>query len=471
MVTITPHFRISIRLFMGLLMLMGSLATIGVKIDTHAGQREKKEPAIVLLDSPEITDLLETLGKPLVKAAGLPESSIQFHVILDDQINAMALPNGHLVFNSGLVQACQSSGELASVMAHETAHLAAGHHMRIQSEMRSASIQAMLTAVASLAAGAVSKNNSIAEAGMVGGPAAAQSMLLDSMREKESQADRLGIRYLASAGYQPENMVIFLKRLLEEQRKASIPAPYLLSHPLSVERVLDAERTAATIPAVSGGHPNVDPMRLKRVQAVLLASTESDPGKAEDTFNYRLKLDPKDFSSQYGLAIVHRYAGEYQKAKIILDKLAANHPKDPYLLREQGLLLLESGQPGAAEMLFTQALALKPDNPDLRYRLSISLSDAGRLTEADRLLRRLTVEHPDVPIYHYQLGIIEGQRQRLGHAHLSMARYYALLLDEKMAVYHFTEAASRFAKSDRERDIALAELKRFKDELRKSRPQ
>ncbi|MBF0414626.1 MAG: M48 family metalloprotease [Magnetococcales bacterium] len=450
-----------------LVLLAAGIAASGA----HAEPGEKKEPAVVVVDSPEITDLLETLGKPLVRAAGLQEDLVHFHVILNNQLNAMALPNGHLVFNSGLVLECASPEELASVMAHETAHLAAGHHLRMQSEMRSASIQAMLAAIVGITAGAVAKNSSLAEAGVIGGSAAAQSVMLDSMREKESQADRLGIRYLAASGYDPGGMGSFMRHLLEEQRKASLPAPYLLTHPLSVERVLDAERTVATVTVAKVNRPKVDVSALKRVQAVLLASTETDPKEAEAIFNARLKKDPKDWPSQYGLAIVYRYAGETQKASGLLDGLLALHPNDPYILREKGLLLLEKGQSGAAEKLFTLALARKPDDPDIRYRLSLSLSDGGKLEEAAKILRRLTVERPTVPVYQYQLGVVEGQRDRLGHAHLAMARYFALLMDDKMALFHYNESINRFLKSDREHDIAQAELKRFKEEFRKFRQQ
>ncbi len=434
----------------------------------HAKTAEKKE-SVVVLDSPEIEELLTTLGKPLVKAAGLPEAMIQFHIILNDQINAMALPSGHLVFNSALVGQCDAPEELASVMAHEIAHLAAGHHMRLQGEMRSVSIQALLTTVVGLAAGVATGNNSISSAAMVGGQAAAQSMMLDSMREKESQADRLAVHYLANTGYNPDSMATFLKHLLGEQRKASIPAPYLLTHPLSTERVLDAERTAANVHPAKDKMIKTDPVALKRVQASLIAASETDPKKAETLFLGQLKSHPDDVPARYGLALVYRYAGETRKANAAIDALLAKHGDDPYFLREKGLLLLDDGKPAQAEAVFYQALALRPDNPDLRYRLAVSMSEGGKLEPAARLLRRLTVEKPTVPLYQYQLGVVEGQRERLGHAHLAMARHFALLMDEPMTLFHYKEALNRFPPSDKEYDIAKTELKRFQEEHKKGR--
>ncbi|MBF0108582.1 MAG: M48 family metalloprotease [Magnetococcales bacterium] len=429
---------------------------------------ERKE-TVVVLDSPEIEELLDTLGKPLVKAAGLPADSVQFHIILNSQINAMALPNGHLVFNSGLVDQCQSPEELASVMAHETAHLAAGHHVRLQKEMRSVSIQALLATVAGLAAGVASGNNRITEAAMVGSSAAAQSMMLDSMREKESQADRLAIHYLAKTGTNPESMAIFLRHLLGEQRKASMPAPYLLTHPLSAERVLDAERTASVVRTTTNSAAPVAPESLRRVQAFLIAASETDPRKAETLLQNRLKTRPDDISARYGLAMVHRYAGETKKALADIDALLATHPRDPWFLREKGLLLLDEGKPALAEEVFLQALELKPDNPDLRYRLAVSFSEGGKRDAAARSLRRLTVEKPMVPNYQYQLGLVEGQRERLGPAHLAMARHHALLMDEKMTLFHYRAALDHFTRADQEYDIARTELKRFEDEQKKIR--
>ncbi|HIJ84676.1 MAG: peptidase M48, Ste24p [Magnetococcales bacterium] len=439
-----------------------------LSITVHADTPDKQS-SVIVLDSPEIVELFESIGKPLVKAAGLTAESVQFHVILNSQINAMALPNGHLVFNSGLLDQCESPEELASVMAHEIAHLSAGHYMRLQREMQSISIQALLASVVGLAAGVASGNSSISQAALVGSSAAAQSVMLDSMREKESQADRLAVHYLANAGYNPGSMASFLNHLLGEQRKASLPAPYLLTHPLSMERVLDAERTAASVTPNTTQKPKTDPIALKRVQAYLIASTETDPKKAETFFQTRLGINPNDLPARYGLALVHRYAGETKKAHGLIDSLLLSLPKDPYLLREKGLLLLDDGKPEIAEQIFSQALTYRPDNPDLRYRLSISLNEGGKLEQAARLLRKLTVEKPTVPIYQYQLGVVEGQRDRLGHAHLAMARHYALLMDEKMAIFHYKEAVSRFPPSEREHEIAQTELKYFQEEHLKSK--
>ncbi|MEO5327174.1 MAG: M48 family metalloprotease [Magnetococcus sp. THC-1_WYH] len=433
-----------------------------------AGDTDPKAP-ITILDSPELLELLENLGKPLVKAAGLPGESVQFHVILNSQVNAMALPNGNLVFNSALVERCESPEELASVMAHEIAHLAAGHHMRLQNEMKAVSIESLVATVAGLAAGIAANNSSISQAAMIGSPAAAQSMMLDSMREKESQADQLAIHYLAKSGFDPNSMVHFLKHLLAEQRNVSIPAPYLLTHPLSTERVIDAERSASAVIPVKSAHPNTDPIALERVQAIILAATETDPRKAEQRFQTHLKGNPNDIPARYGLTLVLRYSGETKKAHTLIDALLTQQPHDPFFLREKGLILLDEGKPGEAEQVFTQALAQRPNNADLHYRLAVSYTEGGKLEQAARILRKLTVEKPTQPLYQYQLGVVEGQRQRLGHAHLAMARYYALLMDEKMAVFHYDEATNNFPQSEREHEIAQSELKRFKEEHRKSR--
>ena len=449
--------------------------------------KERKKNISIVTD-PEVSDLLKSLGTPLLKTAGMDPEGVHFYVMLNPSLNAMALPGNNIIFNSGLILAVHDRDELAAVMAHEIGHLSAGHHIKLESTMKGVALGTMVAFVAGLAASAATGNDQMAKAAIFGGTAASKAHLLGSIREKERQADRLTIGYLINTGFDPQGMIHFMSRLNREQRNSQMPPPYLLTHPLSSQRLMESQQqidsyqTNPTIRNNAKQHPKKrhhkkekqqqqeeDNFLLARVQATLEAGTSDDINAAIYRFHQRLETNPDHFPSRYGLAIAQRYTGQLQAASNNLEKLLKSRAKDPYLLRQRGLLRLELGHAGNAEKDFRTALAHlahlaheeNQNNADLRYRLAFSLHEQGKLTEASRILRQLTLEHPFVAKYFYLLGITEGKQQHLGASHLSLARHFYLNRENSMARWHFREAIRQFADTEPGKLIAINELKQL----------
>ncbi|MBF0162161.1 MAG: M48 family metalloprotease [Magnetococcales bacterium] len=437
---------------------------------------------ITLVTGPEAADLLRTLGEPLQRAAGLQGGEIHFHVMLDNSLNAMALPGQHIIFNSGLLLAVQERNELAAVMAHEIAHLSAGHHIQLESTLKEMAVQTMVAFAAGLAAGIATGNAQVAQAAITGGTAASRSGLLESMREKETQADRLAIRYLLQAGFDPQGMVRFMERINREQRISNVPPPYLLTHPLSAQRLTESQQqiealSTSTPPGTQPRGPLAKASRsgsaapspadeaaenalLARVQAVLEASGSDDIHGLIGRLRQRLSREPDHFPSRYGLAVAERYMGQLSEASRDLEALLKRHPQDPYLLRERGMVRLEQGNPAAAEQDFRAALRhqSRQTNADLQYRLAFSLQEQEKWGEASQILRPLTLENPLIAEYFHLLGVVEGKQGHLGASHLALARHFYLTLEKKMARWHYKEAIRLFDNGDTGKNIARDEL-------------
>lgn len=414
--------------------------------------------SIVLVSNPETGDLLETIATPLLKAADIKKEAVQFHVMLNPVLNAMALPGGHIILNSGLILALEDQDEMASVMAHEIAHLTSGHHTQLKSKLKNLSLRTLATVIAGLTAGALTGNGQLAQAAIIGGSASSQSSLLDTIREKEKQADQLAIHYLTKAGFDPLGMARFLERLNREQRLNNLPPPYLLSHPVSSQRLMEARQIESkpkthAIP--------IDKLPLDRVKVLLESGTTDDPNGTISRFKKLLLQNPDHFPARYGLAISQRYTGQLLKSEQNFEQILAKHPKDPYLLRERGLTRLELGYTQKAEEDFREALHYKPNNTDLLYRLALSLKEQNRLIDATHILRKLTLEHPLIPEYFYLLGVVEGQQGHLGAGHLSLARHFRLNLDHKMARWHYKEAINHFSATSPGKTIAQEEMKKL----------
>src|SRR5580698_6242265 len=109
-----------------------------------------------LMEDPEITDYLQNLGQRLASQSAMGGRDFHFFVIKDDSINAFAVPGGFVFIHQGLVLATTTESELASVMAHEIAHVTQHHiarQIRAQSQQAMASAAAMIAAILLGAAG------------------------------------------------------------------------------------------------------------------------------------------------------------------------------------------------------------------------------------------------------------------------------------------------------------------------------
>ncbi len=425
-----------------------------------ASTAQKRRP-IVLVTGPETADLLNSLMKPLLRAAGYSDKTVKLHVMLAESLNAFALPNQHIVLHSGLLLKVRGRDELAGVLAHELAHLAAGHHVKLRSDAKGMSVSTLIAALAGLAVGAATGSGRMGQATMMGGMASARSSMLSSVRQKELQADRLALRYLSDAGFDPNGLAGFLERVSQEQRLTQLPPPYLMTHPISSQRVMEARQMARDRPTRSLRPDDRHDFALKRVQAKLVAGTTRDPATAATRFRNRLKKHPKDFPARYGLAAAQRYTGHLPEAEKNLNRLLKTHPGDIYLLRERGLVRLERGNMKRAEADLRQALAKKPNNDDLQYWLAFVLKERKKHAEAARLLRRLTLKHPLKARYFYLLGLVEGKQGRRASSHLALGHHYRLKLERRTARWHYEEASKLFPKNSQGWRLAKNELKKL----------
>ena len=155
-------------------------------------------------------------------------------VIDSDQVNAMALPGGYIFVNAGLIEFAADESELAGVLAHEIAHVAARHGTRSVSRAQTANL------IASIFIGAMGEK---AQAVYAGAGLVLPLTFLKFSRSFEKQADFLGIQYLYAAGYDPLAMVQFFERLSAEQRSTgNVISTLFRSHPLSKKRVRLAQK-------------------------------------------------------------------------------------------------------------------------------------------------------------------------------------------------------------------------------------
>ena len=173
-----------------------------------------------LSQNPQLSQIIEGIGKRLASTSERPKLPYTFQVVDDRSINAFATMGGFVYINTGLIAAAENEAELASVIAHEIAHITARHSIN---KMRDVAFSQGLMSAAGL------RENTIVQLGVQLG------VDLPHSRKAELEADQLGLKNLKKAGYAPIGMITFMQKLMQ---KSGPSAPEFLStHPVTSDRV------------------------------------------------------------------------------------------------------------------------------------------------------------------------------------------------------------------------------------------
>jgi predicted Zn-dependent protease len=214
----------------------GGFNLISIEEEWQLGEQLSQDVArqVQLNNDPEVNAYVRQMGQRIVAKTAMANLPFQFHVVNSQEINAFAIPGGHVYVNTGLISAAGSASELAGVLAHEINHVVARH------STEQISRQYGLTLLAGLVLGQNPSQVSEIAAQIVAGGALARFS-----REAEREADELGIKAMTEAGYDPHGMPRMFQRLLEQQK--SQPGrleQFFATHPAIEERIRDAQKRA-----------------------------------------------------------------------------------------------------------------------------------------------------------------------------------------------------------------------------------
>lgn len=317
-------------------------------------------------------------------------------VIIDNpSINAFAAPGGVIGLNTGTILAANSMDELASVVAHEVAHISQRHYEHGADERRKALLMQIGGLLAAIAASAV--DGDAASAVMMGSQTAAMNSSMAFSRNNEREADRVGMQIMTEAGYDPRAMPRFFatmnqQRQLNQVENQFLPS-FVRSHPLSNERLSESQSRAQRYPALS----LTQQQRHQALFDLLYWRVQSTSKQVSQT---ALTTAAKN-STGAKLALMYWY-GEQQRfdeANQILAELTAlpaaqRQILEPLLSITHSQLLSEQDKWQQAAEVLERQQRLYPERRDLRLYLAEALTNSNQPTQAQALLKPLTQQQP-----------------------------------------------------------------------------
>lgn len=199
-----------------------------VEIGRQVAAEIRKQVDVV--NNSTLQNYINRVGKQLASRPEAGDYPYEFTLINDDSINAFALPGGPIFAHTGLIDHAANEAEFAGVLAHEISHVALRHGTSQASKAN------MIQLPAVLAGAIIGQDSALAQLGQIGLGLGVNSIFLKYSREAEKEADALGARIMAGAGYDPVSMATFFQKL-EAQGGGSGGPQFLSSHPSPGNRV------------------------------------------------------------------------------------------------------------------------------------------------------------------------------------------------------------------------------------------
>jgi len=349
---------------------------------------------LAVVDDPLVEQYVQSLGYRLVASTDRLDLGFTFFVVEDESLNAFAAPGGFVGMNAGLIVATRSESELASVLAHEIAHVTQRHIVRAIDHANRSSLPVLAGVLAAVVIGAGNAEVGQAAAAAVIGSAAQRQ--INFTRENEMEADRVGIRMLAAAGFDPRGMAGVFEKLQLAARYSQQPPEFLSTHPVTTNRIAEARDRAARLPYKQ--HESSEAYYLVRVK--LRVGLADDPQRLLDRLVEEQAAGDARNANAYGQALAMVRLGRVESARDLLEHLVESHPDNATFQAELAANEYRTGNLDRALALYADGLALYPDDRVLVRGRAAALNEAGRPRDTLKLIDAYAQLHaPDSEMY------------------------------------------------------------------------
>jgi beta-barrel assembly-enhancing protease len=416
-----------------------------------------------IIDDPEVAEYLQGLGARLVAQAPDGEQHMNFFAVREGTINAFALPGGFIGMNYGTVLATRNESELASVMAHEIAHVTQRHIARTIRAQGRQSIAQTAAILAAILVGAMAGGGDAMQGAIAIAQGAAAQQQVNFTRSNEYEADRVGIGFLASAGFDPLAMPSFFETM---SRRSGLAGEYLpemiLTHPVGANRVAEARNRAQQFDRPKTQEAASYALIRERLRVI------TAPGEANlQQFYSKDGNGPaaSELGKRYGQALALIKANKPQEAARILHELVQQNEGQTLLYSALGQAEVQAGLANDGIATFQRAMALFPRNVPLSVRYAESLMAAGRAKEAHAVLLDLFNNVAPTPEQIRLTALAASAAGDTGDAYFYMSEYHISSGDLPLAVQQLELALAAPNLNPVQRNRFQARLDEIRDYL------
>jgi len=394
---------------------LGENSAINIERETQLGRSVyKKLLARGYIETDPLLDrYINDLGFRLLAGLDNRMRDYRFFIIRDDAVNAFALPGGYIGINRGLIRQARTQHQLASVLAHEIAHVRLRHGMDMMEKGEGLSSAAILAMVAGILLGTV--DSEVGSAVMFGGIAGTQQAMINFTRENEYEADRLGMELMYGGQFDPNGMVEFFTIMSQLSGSSEIGnIEYLRTHPVSGNRIAEA---AGRVKSDALGGNQVDDYLLFK-DYLQFVSSDHLPNEG----------------SQFLRALASIQAAEYQRADALLGSLYGRDNENIWYSIAFAVNLEHLGREAEAELVYRRLLDIFPGDYVLSMRLLGLLKLAGRYQSALVIARGLEIEFPENQQVYFQLSEIYQSLRRPALQMMAEAEFHRITGNPQQAI-------------------------------------
>ena len=429
-----------------------------------------------LEDDVSSNEYIQNLGNKLASQIDTRDQTFTFFIISNPTINAFAGPGGFIGVHTGLIFSAKTEGELASVLAHEIAHVTQRHLLRSMESSKNISLATFGAIIAAMVLG-----GEVGEAVFASTLAGTAQNQLSYSRAHEQEADRVGIEMLTRAKYNPNDMPNFFETLQRQSRfsQANVPE-LLLTHPVTTSRIADTRARADLLVKANANYFESENYEQKTPRSAsqfeLIQARLEILSQQTGTVTERSNLFPEDPKNRktnhlniYKNALNHFKKAEYDKARSQFKLLLDDEPlRIAYLSASAENEIADKNYDRAIKLL-EEPLLTYPNNLSLTLLSAQAMLLNNNAQPARNLLLNLIRSGNYTPETYKLLAKAEKQSGRESHAYEAMGDYYYALREIDSAIKHFEEALKKIS-NDSFRELQLkTRISQLKAELLKMR--
>lgn len=422
-----------------------------------------------IISDPLLNEYLETLIYRLAAVSELSKPDLRTVIVNSPTINAFAVPGGIVGINAGLLLNAETEDEMAAVLAHELAHLSQRHFARAVERAKKtqwASLAALLASVAIIAA---TGGGDPGLAALATTQAAAIQSQLRFSRKNEREADRMGMKTLVAANFDPHAMPRFFEKLQDQYKYYGSQLPeFLLTHPVTQSRISDSKNRAVQLQAID----RRESMEFRLMRARTIVAYSKDINTTITQYRAAIgdsKNELVNESNRYGLVRALLKAREFKEAHNHIDKLLKQDPQRiTYAITKAEIFFAEEKFDKVTQLI-KKNLDFNPNNYPLTIYYAQALLRQEKSELAVPVLERQLLDRPSNPYLWQLLAEAYGEAENIVGVHRAKAEVNFLHNQADQAIaqlqYALPLAKQNFQLTSKI-ESRIAEIKELKKAIR-----